>query len=72
LGDEVFNRGLADPDLWTNRVSTFDVGLNWYLTQYVKVAIFWEHAEFGKPVLHRPGAAQLTSDLFLVRCQIRF
>ena len=39
LGDEVFTRGLADPDLWTNRVATFDVGLNWYLTQYLKVAI---------------------------------
>ena len=72
LGDDVFTRGLADPDLWTNRVSTIDVGLNWYLTQYVKVAIFWEHAEFGSPVLYRPGARQLTSDLFLVRLQLRF
>jgi phosphate-selective porin OprO/OprP len=72
LGDDVFNRGLADPNLWTNRVATIDVGLNWYLTQYVKMAIFWEHAEFGSPVLYRPGARQLTSDLFLVRFQLRF
>ena len=34
--------------------------------------MFWEHAEFGSPVLYRPGARQLTSDLFLFRLQLRF
>jgi phosphate-selective porin OprO/OprP len=72
LGDEVFTHGLADPSLWFDRVATTDVGLNWYLTSYVKVAMFWEHAEFGRPVLYRPGARQLTSDVFILRLQLRF
>ena len=72
LGPQVFTAGLADPNLWTNRVATVDVGLNWYWNPYLKVAIFWEHAEFGQPVLYAPGARQKTSDLFLIRFQLRF
>jgi phosphate-selective porin OprO and OprP len=72
LGPQVFTAGLSDPNLWTDRVATVDVGLNWYWNPYVKVAIFWEHAEFGQPVLYAPGARQKTSDLFLMRFQLRF
>jgi phosphate-selective porin OprO/OprP len=72
LGDRVFTAGLADPNLWTDRLATVDVGFNWYWTQFVKLSLFWEHAEFSDPVLYRPGARQRTSDLFLVRFQIRF
>jgi phosphate-selective porin OprO/OprP len=65
-------QGLADPNLWTDRVATTDLGLNWYPTQSVKVALFWEHAEFARPVQYRPGALQRTSDLFVLRFQLRF
>jgi phosphate-selective porin OprO/OprP len=71
LGPQVFTAGLADPNLWTDRVATTDVGLNWYWNPYFKVALFWEHAEFGQPVLYAPGARQKTSDLFLIRFQLR-
>jgi len=72
VGGEVFTQGLADPNLWSNRAATIDVGVNWYLNPNVKVALFWEHSEFGRPVLYRPGALQLTSDLALFRVQFRF
>ncbi len=72
LGGEVFSHGLADPNLWSDRVATVDLGLNWYWNPSVKVAAFWEHAEFGQPVVYRRGASQGTSDLFLVRVQLRF
>jgi hypothetical protein len=38
----------------------------------VKVALFWVRAEFGDPVLYAPGARQKTSDLFLLRFQVRY
>jgi phosphate-selective porin OprO/OprP len=72
LGPQVFTAGLADPNLWTNRLATIDVGLNWYWNPYVKVALFWVRAEFGDPVLYAPGARQKTSDLFLLRFQVRY
>ncbi len=72
LGNEVFTHGLADPNLWSNRAFTTDVGLNWYLNQYVKIYIDWQHAEFGQPVQFAPGKRQLTSDLFWLRAQVYF
>jgi phosphate-selective porin OprO/OprP len=73
LGNEVFTGGLADPNLWTNHVNLVDVGLNWYLNKAVRVFIDWEHAEFGQPVVYRPGPAlQKNSDLFWARLQLYF
>ena len=72
LGSQVFSAGLSEANLWTDRVATVDVGLNWCLNSYLKVAIFWEHAKFGQPVLNAPGARQKTSDLLLIRGQLRF
>lgn len=71
LGDEVFTAGLADPNLWTNRVGMVDLGANWYLNRWMKVYFDWEHAMFGQPVYYRPGPGlQKTSDLFWLRMQI--
>src|SRR5256885_13137138 len=50
IGNEVFTRGLADPNLWANRVNMTDVGFNWHLTQYLKFLFTWEHAMFTNPV----------------------
>src|SRR5690242_4793496 len=38
--------GLADPNLWTNRLYSIDLGLSWYPTAYSKVYLVWEHVEF--------------------------
>ena len=51
VSNRVFSAGFADPNLWTNRVDTIDVGLNWYWNQYIKTYIGWQHAIFADPVL---------------------
>jgi phosphate-selective porin OprO and OprP len=72
LGNNVFSNGLADPNLWTNRLFVTDLGVNWYLTQYVKVMLDWQHSGFGDPVQFAPGRRQLTSDMFMLRFQLYF
>jgi phosphate-selective porin OprO/OprP len=72
LGEEVFTRGLADPNLWSNRAWATDVGFNWYPSQYLKIYLIWQHSEFGNPAYFAPGRLQLTSDLFWLRFQLYF
>jgi len=72
LGREVFNAGLADPNLWSNRVYMTDLGFNWYMNKFVKIYFDWEHVVFGQPVYFRPGKLQKTSDLFWLRAQVYF
>jgi len=72
IGNEVFTAGLADPNLWANQVNMVDVGLNWSLTQYVKIYLDWQHADYNNPVLFAPGRRQSTSDLFMARFQLYF
>jgi phosphate-selective porin OprO/OprP len=72
IGDQIFTGGLTDPNLWTNQVETVDLGLNWYMNEYVKVYLDWQHAQFGQPTYYRPGGLQKTSDLFWLRTQIYF
>lgn len=72
LGNQVFNAGLADPNQWTNHTRMTDLGVNWYLNEYVKIYLDWQHAMFASPVIFAPGRYQLTSDLFWVRGQVYF
>ncbi len=73
LDRTVFDKDLADPELWTNRAWATNLGLNWYLTRYLKVYLDWQHTEFGSPVLYRePNLRQLTNQLFWVRFQLYF
>ena len=72
IGRQIFTNGLADQNLWTNQLSTIDVGMNWYWTQYLKLYVGWQHAGFGDPVLYAPGRMQLTSDQFWLRFQVYF
>lgn len=72
ISKTVFASGLADPNLWSNSVSTIDLGVNWYLNAYTKIVFDWEHAMFGQPVLYAPGRLQATSDLFWWRFQVYF
>jgi len=72
IGSQVFTNGLADPNLWANRVTAVDVGGNWHMTQYIKFMFEWEHAMFNQPVSYAPGKSQSTSDLFLARIQLFF
>lgn len=72
IGPQIFTAGLADPNLWTNRVAITDLGLNWYWNSYIHVMFDWQHAAFGAPVPYRPGAFSSTSDLFMLRFQFWF
>lgn len=72
LGDEVFSAGLADPNLWSNDAQVTDIGLNWYLNQYLKVYLDWQHTEFGSPVTFGPGRFYVNSDLYWARLQLLF
>ena len=77
LGQQVFNAGLADPNLWTNRVQLIDVGLNWYLNKFVKIYFDWEHAIFASPVFAANtssgrSAFRTTNDLLWVRFQFYY
>ena len=72
LGKDVFDAGFADPNLWSNSAYATDIGVNWYLNKFAKVYFDWQHAVFGSPVAYRPGAQQLTSDLFWLRFQVYF
>jgi phosphate-selective porin OprO/OprP len=72
VGNQVFTGGLADANLWTNRLNMTDLGFNWYLTRNVKFYFDWEHSMFAQPVYYRPGGSQITNDLFWLRLQLYY
>jgi phosphate-selective porin OprO/OprP len=72
IGNQVFTNGLADPNLFANRLFQTHVGVNWHLTQYTKIYFDWNHAEFNNPVEFAPNRRQKTSDAFVVRFQLYF
>jgi phosphate-selective porin OprO/OprP len=72
IGNQVFTGGLADPNLWANRVFQTHTGINWHLTQYIKMYFDWNHAEFNNPVFYAPNHRQKTSDELFVRLQLYF
>jgi phosphate-selective porin OprO/OprP len=73
VGDQVFTGGLADRNLWTNRLDLLDLGFNWYWNKWVKIYFDWERCFFAQPVFFGPGPSfQKTNDLFWIRAQLYF
>jgi phosphate-selective porin OprO/OprP len=73
LGDIVFTSGLADPTKWTNRITAPEIGVNWYLTHFVKFTFDWQYSLLGSPVLLTPnGDYTKHYNLFLFRTQLFF
>jgi phosphate-selective porin OprO and OprP len=72
IGSQVFKNGLADQNLWANRLYTTNLGFNWHINQYLKFYFTWEHAEFNQPVIYAPTHRQATSDMFMARIQLYF
>ncbi len=72
LGRQVFTGGFADPNLWSNRAITTELGANWYWNEYTKMYMFWLHGDFGDPVTFRPGGQQKSADMFWLRFQLYF
>ena len=55
LGEKIFTSGFADPNLWSNRALTTEVGLNWYWNEYIKMYMFWLHGDFARAGPVPPG-----------------
>ncbi|MBV8313783.1 MAG: hypothetical protein JOZ53_02500 [Planctomycetaceae bacterium] len=72
LGSQIFKAGLADPNLWTNRVSNVNVGVNWYLNRAIKIFAGWEHDMFAQPVIVAPGHRSVTNDQAVAQFHIYF
>jgi hypothetical protein len=72
LGERSFSSGFADPNLWSNQAVTTELGVNWYLNEYIKMYMFWLHGGFADPVQFRPGGLQKTADMFWLRFQLYF
>jgi len=72
IGNQIFTSGFADPNLWANRLYQTDVGVNWHLTQYVKMYFDWIRDGFNQPVFYAPGHRQWQANQFLVRLQLYF
>ncbi len=74
LGDEIFERDLANENDWTNEVSMTDLGVNWYLNRYTKFTFDWQHSAYSSPVLVNETTGQVSNrnDLYWFRCQFYF
>ena len=72
IGPQVFSAGLADPNLWTRNVVATDIGVNWYLNQYIKVLFDWQYSSMGDPVLLSPGHYTPYFNLFWTRFHIYY
>lgn len=70
---DMLTKSLTNPALWTNRVWSTNLGVNWYLTKYVKAFFDWQHNEFGSPVFYGPpDLKSLTNNIFWMRVQLYY
>lgn len=72
LSDEIFRAGLADPERWTRGMNMTDIGLNWYLTSYLKIYLDWQRSYYDTPVQLNPDLHSKINDLFWVRGQLYY
>ncbi len=75
LGSTVFTDRLANPALFANSVNATDIGVNWYLNEYIKVVFDWQHAYFNHPIslTGAPGGNMTRNeDIFWWRFQLYY
>ena len=74
IGDQIFTNGLANTSGNANRVWTTDIGINWHMTQYVKMLFAWKHDEFNMPVTYAttPTKMSNTANTLWWRVQVFF
>ncbi|OJW21686.1 MAG: hypothetical protein BGO49_10060 [Planctomycetales bacterium 71-10] len=72
LGEEVFRAGLADPERWTRGMGMTDVGLNWYLTSYLKIYLDWQRSYYDTPIQLNTDLRSKVNDLFWIRGQLYY
>ncbi len=72
LGSQIFTDNLANPALWSNKATAVDTGVNWYLNNYVRIYIDWQHAMFGSPVYLGTNHYTKHENLYWLRTQVFF
>jgi phosphate-selective porin OprO/OprP len=75
LGSNVFTDKLANPDIFASSVNATDVGVNWYLNEYIKLIFDWQHAWFNHEVslTAAPGGNMTKQeDIFWWRFQLYY
>ena len=72
LGSNVLTSHVASPLGNASGVNATDVGVNWYLNQYVKIVFDWQHGMFNAPVMLAPERAIKTEDMFWTRFQLYY
>mgnify|MGYP001075170437 CR=1 FL=1 len=72
LGRELFQAGLADPNVWTNSATSYELGVNWYWNEHMKIYMFWLHGDFNRPVFYDPRDGRSNVDMFWMRFQLYF
>lgn len=72
LGRQVFDARLADESAWANSATTYELGLNWYWNEHLKVYIFWLHGHFDDPVQYGVGDPRDDVDMFWTRFQLYY
>jgi phosphate-selective porin OprO/OprP len=74
VGSLAGGRGSADAHGSANRLWMTDVGINWWMTQYLKMVFDWNHAEFHNPVTYNvvTQKTQSTSNILWWRIQLFF
>lgn len=65
---------LADPALYSQGATEFDVGFNWFLNKYIRVELAYEHDWFLDPVRLGSGASGRLDhdDSIITRLQLAF
>ena len=72
LGRQIFDAGLADPDLWANSATTYEAGVNWYWNEHLKVYVFWLHGHFDDPVHYGANDSRDDVNMFWMRFQLYY
>ncbi len=72
IGSSVYDFGLASTTGNANRLWMTDIGINWHMTQYLKMYFDWNHAEFNNPVTYATHKYQPTSNTLWWRLRIYF
>ena len=72
LSSKVFTDNLTTGAPWSNTANVLDTGINWYLNNYVKITLDYQHSWFPDPVFLEAGQTTKHFELYWLRTQIFF
>jgi phosphate-selective porin OprO/OprP len=71
LDSDLFTKGYADPNNYTDGADGFTLGVNWYLNDKIRAMINYNRTEFDGHIL-KDGKELTNEDLVLARIQLVF